>query len=597
LSKVDQRESLEYRGFPISPGIAIGKAAVFNEAGPEEIPEYRIAPERVDSELMRYRHAVNQTREDLRNLVRSIEEELGSSEADIFRVHLSVLDDPSLNGEVERAIVEEKLNVESALSQAIEKFSKLLSAVSDKMLRERAADIRDVGRQMLAKLMLDRQGSTWTLDEKVVVVAADLSPAITVRLDREKILGFVAEALGPTSHAAILARSLGVPAVGAVRGLVLTVSPEDIFVVDGSTGLVYVNPPKEILEHYREVKRKAEARKRALAKLVDLPSVTRDGEEVALMANLGKASEIGAAMKANADGIGLFRTEFPFLARGDAPSEQEQFEHYRQVVERMAPKPVIIRTLDVGGDKFPPYITVPRETNPYLGWRGLRLLLRHKDIFKTQLRAILRASHFGNVSVMYPVVSGLEELRMARMLFEEVRNELRGEKVPIGEHVKQGAMIEVPSAVVIVDLILREVDFISVGTNDLTQYVLAINRNSESLAPFFDSFHPAMIRTLRTLASAARRAKKSISICGEMGGDLVAARLLIGLGFRTLSMVPVSILPMKELVRSVDLKECRHLALGALRKETAWEVRNYLLEAAEAETAAAEAETAAAETA
>ena len=368
MPKADRKQSLEFRGFPISPGIAIGRGAVFNEAGPEDIPEYRISPDRIESELQRYRHAVNQTREDLRGLVRNIEEELGSSEADIFRVHLSVLDDPSLSSEVEREIVEEKLNVEAALSQTTEKFSKLLGSVADKTLRERAADIRDVGKQMLAKLMLDRQGAMWALEEKVVVVATDLSPAITVRLDRDKILGFVAETLGPTSHAAILARSLGVPAVGAVRGLVPIASVDNVIVVDGGAGLVYVNPPREVLQHYREVKRKAEARKRALAKLAGLPSVTRDGEGVSLLANLGKASEVGAAVKVNADGVGLFRTEFPFLARSDAPSEQEQFEHYRQVIERMAPKPVIIRAWNIGGDKFPPYITVPHDTTPT--WAG-----------------------------------------------------------------------------------------------------------------------------------------------------------------------------------------------------------------------------------
>ena len=531
MGKADVKEALEFRGFPISPGIAIGKGASFNEAGPEEIPQYRIAPSRVDSELMRFKHALSQTRDEMRSLIKSIEEDLGSSEADIFRVHLSVLDDPALNTEVEHYIVEEKHNVESALSITIEKFSKLLGSVQDKVLKERASDIRDVGRQILAKLMLDRQGATWTLSEKVIVIAEDLSPNITVRLDRERILGFVAESLGPTSHAAILARSLGVPAVGAVHGLASRVMPNDMLVVDGSTGLVYINPPKDVLEHYRDLKRKADARKRALAKLASLPAVTKDGEQIYLYANLGKGGEVGAAAKVGADGVGLFRTEFPFMTRSEPPSEQEQFEHYKQVIERMAPQPVIIRALDVGGDKFPQYLSIPRETNPYLGWRGLRLLLRHKDIFKTQLRAVLRAAKHGSIGIMYPVVSGVEELRMAKMLLEEVKNELEREEVPFGE-VTQGIMVEVPSAVVIIDMLLKEVDFVSVGTNDLTQYILAINRNSESLAPFFDLFHPAMIRVLRMLVHAARRAKKPISICGEMAGDIVAARLLIGMGLQ-----------------------------------------------------------------
>jgi phosphotransferase system enzyme I (PtsI) len=580
LAKADQTNSLEYRGFPISPGIAIGRGAVFTQTGPEEIPQYRVPPSRVDAELSRFKHAVNQTRDELRILITKIEEDLGPSEADIFRVHLSVLDDPALRTEVEHRIVDDKFNVESALSLTIEKFSKLLEAASGKMITERAGDIRDVGKQILAKLMLDRTGATWNVEEKIIVVAQDMTPAITIRLDREKILGFVAETVGPTSHAAILARSLEVPAVGAVHGLYNALSPSDILIVDGSSGLVYVNPPKETLDHYRELKAKADARRRALSKLAGLPAVTLDGQRVHLMANIGKATEVGAVAKANADGVGLFRTEFPFLSESEAPSEQEQFELYRHVVLRVAPNPVVIRTLDVGGDKFPPYIAIPKDTNPYLGWRGLRLLLRHKDIFKSQLRAILRASNFGPVSILYPVVYGLEELRMAKMLLDEVKTELAQEKVPFDRDVKQGIMVEVPSAVIVIDALVKEVDFLSVGTNDLTQYILAINRNSESLAPFFDPFHPAVLRALRLLAGAARRAGKPISICGELAGDLKAARLLLGLGFRQLSMAPASILPMKELIRSLDLKQCRLLALEVLRKQTTWEVHS-LLDAAE----------------
>jgi len=564
---------LEYRGFPISPGIAIGRGAVFTETGPEAIPEYRVPPSRVDSEVARFKHAVNQTRDELKALIRKIGEDLGASEADIFRVHLSVLEDPALHSEVEQYIVEQKHNVESALSLTIGKFSQLLDEVADKILKERAADIRDVGRQVLAKLMLDRGSATWNLVDKVIIVAEDISPAITVRLERDKILGFVAESLGPTSHAAILARSLEVPAVGAVRNLATVLSPSDIIIVDGSTGLVYVNPPRETLEHYAALKKRADARKRALAKLAGLPALTTDGLEMHLLANIGKSNEVGAVVKANADGVGLFRTEFPFLSQREMPTEQQQFELYRQVVERMAPKPVVIRTLDVGGDKFPPYITIPKDTNPYLGWRGLRLLLRHKDVFKVQLRAILRASRFGNVSIMYPVVSGLEELRMAKMLCEEVKGELARDKVPFDKGVRQGIMIEVPSAAVLVDLLLKEVEFVSVGTNDLTQYILAINRNSESLAPFFDPFHPAVLRTLHALVQAAAHAKKPIAICGEMAGDLTAVRLLAGMGFRELSMAPASVLPLKEVIRSISLKECRALAVEALKKETAWEVR------------------------
>jgi len=575
LSK-ENRKSLEFRGFPISPGVAIGKAAVFDEAGPEEVPIYRIPPPQVDSEIARYKHALNQTRSELAELIKRIEEDLGKSEADIFRAQGSVLEDPSLRGEIERLIVEEKYNAEGALSLTIEKFTRLLSSVSEGVMKERAGDIRDVGKQLLGKLMLESDPSLWHLHDRVVVVAEEITPAITVRLDRKKILGFVADSLGPTSHAAILARSLEAPAVGAVQGLPEALSPQDMVVVDGTNGLVYVNPPKKVLDHYRELKKEQDQRRRALSKLVSLPSVTSDGERVHLFANIGKASEISAALKAGADGVGLYRTEFPFMSRTRLPSEHEQFESYREVAERMAPAPVTIRVLDIGGDKFPTYIPVPKDSNPYLGWRGLRLLLRHKEIFKTQMRAILRASAFGKVCVLYPVVSGLEELRMARMLLEEVKSELRRERVPFDDELTQGAMIEVPSAVVIIDLLLDELDFVSVGTNDLTQYILAINRNSESLAPFFDPLHPAVLRALRTLHRAARRARKPISICGEMAADPLAARILVGMGYRQLSMAPASILAIKQMVRSSALRDLRRLALAAVRKETTWEVRSFL---------------------
>ncbi len=571
----EKRKLLELRGFPISPGVAIGKAAVFDEAGPEEVPEYRIPPSRVDAEISRFKHALNQTRNDLATLIKRIEEDLGESEAAIFRVQLSVMDDPTVRSDIERLIVEERYNVESALSLTIEKFSRLLSSVSNGVLKERASDIRDLGRQLLAKLMFDESADLWNLEEKVVVVARNLSPAITVRLDRDKILAFVADSLGPTSHAAILARSLEVPAVGAVRNLAGLIAPSDILVIDGSSGLVFVNPPKKTLDHYRQVKQKADARKRLLAKLVSLPSVTADGEEIQLMANIGKASEVAAAIKAGAAGVGLYRTEFPFLSHREMPSEHEQFAMYREVAERIAPAGVTIRVLDVGGDKFPPYMPVPSDTNPYLGWRGVRLLLRHKEIFKTQLRAILRASHYGSVSVLYPVVSGVEELRMARMLFEEAAAELHDEKIPFGQ-VLQGAMVEVPSAVVMINQLLKELDFLSVGTNDLTQYILAINRNSDSLAPFFDPFHPAVLHVLKTLVRAALHAGKPVSICGEMAGDPLAAPLLIGMGYRSLSMAPASILQIKDIIRSSSLKECRRIAHDALKKETAWEVRSLL---------------------
>ncbi len=495
-----------------------------------------------------------------------------------------MMDDPSVRGEIERLIVEEKYNVESALSITIEKFSKLLGAVSHSVLKERATDIRDLGKQLLAKLMFDEKAALWSLEDKVVVVARNLTPAITVRLDRGKILGFVADSVGPTSHAAILARSLEVPAVGAVPDLPKVLKPQDVLVVDGSTGLVFVNPTRKVLDHYRKLKKRADSRRRSLAKLARLPSVTTDGERIQLLANIGKSQEAAAALKAGADGVGLYRTEFPFMLRREMPSEQEQFKLYREVVERMAPRPVTIRVLDVGGDKFPSYIPVPRDTNPYLGWRGIRLLLRHKEVLKTQLRAILRASKFGRVSVLYPVVSGLEELRMVKMLFDEVKTELSQQRIAFDENVLQGAMVEVPSAVIIIDLLLREVDFLSIGTNDLIQYILAINRNSDSLAPFFDPFHPAVLRVLRNLVGAARRAKKRISICGEVAGDPIACRVLVGMGYRSLSMAPAAIPQIKETVRGSDLKECRRLASGAFKKETAWEVRSFL-EAASADDA------------
>ena len=564
-----------FQGYGIAPGIAIGNAAIV-EVGhfPRNIPRYEIAPEDIGREVTRFQRAVDQARADVDELVQRVAEQVGEPEANILRGHSMMLEDPAFSAQVEEFLVEHQVNVENAVAEVMHKFEQLFESMDDEYLRERAADVRDVTRRLLGKLLFVDGEVTAQLEEPRVVVSEHLVPSLTVHLKREYVLGFATERGGATSHAAILARSAGIPAVSGLEGIGSAVVQSQTVIVDGIEGKVIVSPTEDELDTYQELADRFRAdRKRVMASSRE-PVVTTDGAEVRVLANVGRPGDVAAAAEYGAQGIGLYRTEFEFMDENVLPSEDELTRIYGRVLDRMDGAPVVIRVLDIGGDKFPPAFPLPHEDNPYLGYRGIRVLLEHShDLLIPQLRALLRASVKGPLRVMYPMVSGLAEFRAAAKQFEYARELLTEEGVAIGDDVQQGIMIEVPSVVSVLGDLLEEADFGSVGTNDLVQYVLAADRNNDRMVGYYDPLHPAVVRTLASIADTARRAGKDVSVCGEVAGDPLYVPLLVGLGFRSLSASPGATPFVKDCVRHVSVSECAELAQRATRLKTVDEIR------------------------
>ncbi|MDZ7384675.1 MAG: phosphoenolpyruvate--protein phosphotransferase [candidate division KSB1 bacterium] len=565
-----------FRGVPLSPGLAMGQACLFGEH--LAVPQRSLRPGEAAEELERLEHAVAQTRRELTELRDGVRKEIGAREAEIFEAQLLFLDDPYLKSEVERKLFVERKGLEQALAEVMEESERLLSAVEDPYLRERAVDMRDVGSRLLRHLMGRRQEAFLAAHEDVVVVAEELTPSQTVGLDRGKIKAFVTARGGATSHAAILARSMGVPLVSGVREVHRRVALGDRIIVDGTRGSVIVNPSPEDEKAYEERRALLEGTARELVELVKLPSLTRDGVPISLMANVGTLADLEWALQRGAEGVGLFRTEMLFIDRDSFPPEEEQFAVYRRLVEGVAPSPVVIRTIDVGGDKFARALPgLHGEANPYLGLRAVRFSLEHPDLFRAQLRAILRAARYGHVAILVPMISTVEEVRRVKAFLRQARDELEaGGLIPVPT-VPLGIMIEIPSAALMVEALLREADFISVGTNDLIQYTLAVDRSNERVTNLYDPLHPAVLQLLKRVAEAAAAAGKEVSICGEMAGDLLYTELLVGLGFRKLSMSPHFIPEVKRVVRSVVLGEAQDLAACALSRATSAEIRRLLM--------------------
>ena len=558
-----------YKGNPISPGIVQGTVVVFEENGRKDVPRYAISISDAEREINRFQEAVNRAKGDVRGLIDKVACQVGKEEAKIFEAHLMILEDKVFLAEVEGKILKDRMNTEAVLSDIIEKFSSNFSSMEDEYIREKSADISEIGRRILSKLLPGEDEATWSVEHKVVVAAKDLSPGLTVHLELDKISGFIGQTGGVTSHAAILARSLGVPAVtGIEANIIQNLKHQDIMLIDGDSGTLVVNPEKETSQKYAKIKREALSAKERLSGLIDLPSVTLDGQKIELLANVGRWFEIERSLRYNPDGIGLYRTEFMFMSRRDFPSEDVQYERYRMAAEAFGDKKVAIRILDIGGDKSPSYFPLPRQMNPQLGWRGCRLLVKYPDILKTQMRAILRASAHGKIKILYPMISSIEEARRAKTALENAMDELAEEGFDYDGHLEQGIMIEVPSAALIADLLLEEMDFLSIGTNDLVQYILAVDRNDEQIAQFYEPLNPAVLRVLEGILKTASSSGRTINICGEIAGDPSYTKLLLGMGYRSFSMNSASICPVKEVVRSVSIKECEKVAQKALELST-----------------------------
>ena len=564
------------KGMPVSPGIAMGVLRVEARGCPSP-PIRTILPTELESEWARFESALACTEEELQSLRARVEHLSGAQEAAIFDAHLLFLRDRTILARLRKEMPARLQNIDAVYYAVVQNFMEVMRHVDDPYLRSRVADIEDVLHRVLKNMTSAHQEPLCgDCTEPCVLAAYDLAPSDTADLDPRKVLGFVTEAGSAVSHTAILARSLGMPAVVGVPHLVIDSRVGSQAILDGYNGLLILNPTAETLQHYRELQAEKERAYKALIEMKDLPAVTTDGRRIRLAANVEFAHEYGAIKRAGAEGVGLYRTEFFLLGCGSLPDEEAQYRHYRDLVESCAPEEVIFRTLDSGGDKLPFEVLEEKEDNPFLGWRGIRVSLSRVEIFKEQLRAILRASAHGKVGVMFPMVSGITEVKDVHALLDECRAELRERGQSYDEHMRVGIMIEVPSAAMMADVLARHVDFFSLGTNDLTQYTIAVDRVNFRVANMFRPTHPGVVRLMRhTIAAGIPTA-----VCGEMGGDINLVPLLVGLGVAELS-VGAHLLPLvRYAIRHLNYEECRQMAELALQAEDSYTIRNYSSELA-----------------
>jgi phosphotransferase system enzyme I (PtsI) len=560
------------RGVPASAGVCRGKALLLKDDRPV-LERREISEEEIGGEIERLEAALVATRHEVRELQRHLSEKLGSKDASIFEVHLLILEDPVLLNESSRRVRELRLAAGAAFQDVAREYVEMLGSVDDPYLRERAADIRDVTQRVIRRLAgQERRETLADITEPVIVISHDLTPSATAQLDRSKVLGFATDVGSSTSHTAILANSLGIPAVVGLHEISARVRTGDPVLLDGHTGAVFIRPTDQTLFEYGQLARRRVQFEERLKEIRDLPAVTLDGERIVVSANLELAEDSGAVAEAGAEGVGLFRTEYLFLQATQIPDEEAQYAAYRAVAERVKPHAVIIRTLDIGGDKFIPYLRMPQEVNPFLGWRAIRFCLQQRDVFRSQLRAILRASAHGSVRLMYPMISGVEELSAANEALEACKEELRKEGLPFDENLEVGAMIEIPSAVMVADHLAKKVRFFSIGTNDLIQYTLAIDRLNDRIAHLYEPTHPAVLRMIHMTIEAARRHDIWVGVCGEMAADPVLVPLLLGLGVHELSVAPASVPRVKHLIRRCRLKEAREFAHWALEQGAGSEI-------------------------
>ena len=566
------------RGTGVSKGVARGAALVLACGHRSAVARRTLAASEVAGERARLDAALGRAASELTALQEEVSASMGPTQGDIFGAQLLVLHDPGLRERTLQIVEEKQVNIEAALSEVIDLYTRRLEAVPDAYLRERGADVRDVGRRVLSSLIERRRPDGPEIPDGAIVVAEELLPSVTARLQLDRVRAFVTERGSRFSHDAILARSLGTPSVTAVPGASTHIRSGDRLIVDGVAGVVFVNPERSVEREYERLEAELLAHKEELWAVLEEPSATLDGTTIPLLANVNKFADTEAALRYRAGGIGLYRTEFAFSIRPRFPTEDEQYEFLARAAEVFHPRKVVFRLLDLGGDKQLPYFPLAPSRNPSLAERGIRVLLRHQDVMKPQLRAVLRVSAQHPATILLPVVGGIEDVRQARQIIRQVQDELSAEKKPFNREIAVGAMIEIPSAALLTRMLAREVDFMSLGTNDLVQYVLAADREDATVAPYYQPLHPAVLHLLRSVADAATSAGCSLSMCGEMAGDPRHTELLLGLGLREFSVAPGEMLEVKNAIRQVRLDDARQLARQALELGTAAEIEALLKE-------------------
>jgi len=560
---------LKLKGIAASQGISFAKAYVFVEP---DLTVKEVKIEDVAAEIKRFEDAIEASKKELTIIKENALASLGADKAAVFEAHLLILDDPEFMGTVKTDIESKVINAEYAFKETSDMFISMFEAMDNEYMKERAADIRDVSKRILAHLLGVDLPNPSLIDEEVIVIAEDLTPSDTAQLNKKYVKGFATNIGGRTSHSAIMARSLEIPAVVGTSSIIEDVKNGDILILDGLDGVVLVNPDEATTAEYKEKHAKFEAQKAEWAKLVTEKSVTKDGHEVILAANIGTPADLEGVKNNGGEAVGLYRTEFLYMGRDQLPTEDEQFEAYKAVLEGMGDKPVVVRTLDIGGDKELPYLDLPKEMNPFLGFRAIRLCLEEKELFRTQLRALLRASVYGKLCVMFPMIATVQEFRAAKALFLEEKEKLVAEGVAVSNDIELGIMVEIPSTAVIADIFAKEVDFFSIGTNDLIQYTMAADRMSEKVSYLYQPYNPAILRLVKNVIEASHKEGKWTGMCGEMAGDSLAIPLLLGMGLDEFSMSATSILQARSQIKNLTLDEMKELVEKAVMCATTEEV-------------------------
>ncbi|MDC9594123.1 phosphoenolpyruvate-protein phosphotransferase PtsI [Xenorhabdus sp. IM139775] len=558
-------------GILVSPGIAFGKALLLKE-DPIIINQKKIIPDQVEQEISRFKQGRDKSSAQLEIIRETAEKNLGAEKAEIFEGHIMLLEDEELEQEIITLIKKNLLTADAAVHSVIEDQARALEELDDEYLKERAADVRDIGKRLLRNILGMPIIDLGSIEKEVILVASDLTPSETAQLNLDKVLGFITDLGGRTSHTSIMARSLELPAIVGTTNATKQIKNGSYLILDAVNNHIYVNPSDSEIEKLKAAKSEYLTEKAELAKLKDLPAITLDGHQVEVCANIGTVRDVMGAERNGAEGVGLYRTEFLFMDRDSLPTEDEQFEAYKAVAEAVGNQAIIIRTMDIGGDKDLPYMNLPKEENPFLGWRAIRICLDRKEILHSQLRAILRASAFGKLRIMFPMIISVEEIRELKAELTLLKVQLRNENKAFDESIEVGIMVETPAAATIAHHLAKEVDFFSIGTNDLTQYTLAVDRGNELISHLYNPMSPAVLSLIKQVIDASHAEGKWTGMCGELAGDERATLLLLGMGLDEFSMSAISIPRIKKIIRNTNYDDAKALAGQALTQPTAQEL-------------------------